>query len=393
MNNWSFSKFALLALLFFVWTKNTVMDYLYGFLLHFFSPAGAIATITIMCIVAIIFSLPIISKRIKITDYFFLFFIVALFYCNYFIHPANKEVLDDVSHTFLLICIPTYLLGVIIKFSEIDNFLYKISILSILALSFYKFIYSGFEIEANEEDMQSAYSLLPSLLVILSRSIRRPNIFNIFLIIYSILLLFSFGTRGPLVCFIFFVISYIMFLILKRGSIKYFLIILASFSAFFLTLNFFLSAIENIVSRMGMSTRIFFKIEYGELFQSEGRNLIQSLVIDKIIENPILGYGIGADRLFTGIYSHNIILEWCLSFGIPLSIVLFIFLIALIFRSCRCSNIEEFLFSLVLISCSLIMLMISGSYLNSPLLFFLIGYSVSLLRIHKCNKNNKSLAI
>ena len=76
--------------------------------------------------------------------------------------------------------------------------------------------------------------------------------------------------------------------------------------------------------KIGFSTRIFTFIIEGDITASKGRESLAKQAVEAIIENPMWGYGITADRAMFGIYPHNMFLEILCQYGIVFGSLLII---------------------------------------------------------------------
>ena len=130
------------------------------------------------------------------------------------------------------------------------------------------------------------------------------------------------------------------------------------------------------------STRIFNFIIEGDITASKGRESLAKQAVEAIIENPMWGYGITADRAMFGIYPHNMFLEILCQYGIVFGSLLIITMLVITVIALLKSrkNTRSFTFGLMLVSIVFVKLMISSTYTIEPLLFFMMGYFVLILR-------------
>ena len=93
------------------------------------------------------------------------------------------------------------------------------------------------------------------------------------------------------------------------------------------------------------------------------------------MQRPMLGYGIGGDRLLlqNNSYVHNIILELFCDFGIIFGSIIFIYLMRLFIKSILEKNSDFSGVCLIIFPVTVLKLMMSSSYIISPILFLLIG--------------------
>lgn len=119
----------------------------------------------------------------------------------------------------------------------------------------------------------------------------------------------------------------------------------------------------NYLSDVGISSRTLFLLLDGSLDSDSGRGYIYSLIWEKVLERPLLGYGFFADRVFLGLYCHNIFVEIFLNWGIFIPLILFIVLVYLGFFLYKKISKDEKILLILLFSSSVIPLLLSSSYL------------------------------
>ena len=167
-------------------------------------------------------------------------------------------------------------------------------------------------------------------------------------------------------------------------------------AAFFMLSDQFLQLVKIIADffeDIGFSTRVFDMFLQGAFVESEGRELLYSKIIDAIKENPIIGYGLMGDRPIIGFYVHNLFLEVLCHFGVALGSIILLLIVGIPCRALsKCRKTDAFVFILMLMCIVFVKLMFSGSYLDEPYLFFLIGVSISVNRriesVEKQSNNN-----
>lgn len=118
----------------------------------------------------------------------------------------------------------------------------------------------------------------------------------------------------------------------------------------------------NVAEILGFPSYVFDRAINNELFSDSGRYFIWEQIWDMILKNPVLGYGVGFDRLIVGTHTHNLILEIFLNYGIIRGVLFCIALIWMIFDLLVKNHNNQWrdLFFVYFIP-SLIMLMFSNS--------------------------------
>lgn len=97
---------------------------------------------------------------------------------------------------------------------------------------------------------------------------------------------------------------------------------------------------------------------------SSGRiDNIYPKILNKIKEKPILGYGLGMDRVILEdlMYSHNLFLEICLEFGVIIGVIIILLIAFLVFRTLK-SRYYEYI--IAIIPGHLLILFLTASFLN-----------------------------
>ncbi len=336
-------------------------------------------------IILIALSLPIILSRIKPVD--MLIFVIPILVCIFTLlsHPYNLDVYKEYMPSFIFTVLPLYIIGVSADWKKLFPILYWISIATIVI----EIIYSLFFTAPMEEnislykgDMESAYFLLPHICLVGLYAIKKPNFLNVTVSVIGAIFMFSLGSRGPVICMLSIAIIYAMFFKQYKKPVvsrTVFLIIIILAVLFLEDIMIFLGT---LAEKWGLSVRILEIYKNGEFWSSNGRDTIRETLYNAIAQKPLLGYGICGDRVITDTYAHNLPVELWTDFGIIIGSVLVIVLAVLIFLSYRkTKDNKDLLFILLaLFSTGFLKLFFSGSYLNEPYTFLLIGFCVYSMR-------------
>lgn len=323
---------------------------------------------------------------IKLKDIVLYLLFLIVFLIEYVCFPRNDTVLDKLFITSLIQAVPFLFFGLIINIEEVETVLYKVSVASLFVQLFYFWAFlrmigytSGDNLTGDQ--IVAAYMTLPHFLVVLWQTFKKPNIFNVVLSVLGIVLMLSFSNRGSMVAIAFFVLMYVLFV--DRGSLKFKI----GVSVFIVLVIVFFEPIVNALytftSNIGMSVGIFDRLFEGELDDSNGRSEIWSQLWPRLGDS-VFGLGIGADRVIVGTYSHNMVVEVLLSFGIVFGGIILVILFCLIigaFLNASSKAVRAFI--LILFSSSIMKLMFSGSFIVEPYLYLLIGYCIASLRQSK----------
>lgn len=245
--------------------------------------------------------------------------VLFLAFLQWLIFPKNKEYIvgfDPMSvfalqpHSLLTVT-PYILLGTAVTDMEgLKNTLHKIARVGItLGVLAYALAIAN-ESELRYDDMSNAYGLC-MLLCILIVDLRKKDVWFITAGILGVVLA---GTRGPLVCIM---IAFVMRMIwmeknLTQKMLKITVCILVLWALGSGMLAWILEFISEMFAAVGVTElRLVDYMRDGMIADSSGRDTLSDTLWAGILESPILGRGIGGDRLLLkgGAYAHNIFME------------------------------------------------------------------------------------
>lgn len=357
-------------------------------------------------LIVLICCIPFIIKSIKWTH--MLFYVLISFVFVLFWYFTDYDAFDYIALcNVIFFTIPAFFIGLSININD-KTFkpLYFLSIFVLFASIIYSFYYLS-DRELSTDNMDYAYKVLPSVLIIASSLfIYKKKFWNIILLLISLFFLIALGTRGPILCLIIFIL--IMFW-KKNGFTKLFIYISFLSIVAFIVLwsplyEILILKISEFLENLGFSSRVLEMLIQKKLSEGNGRDAIKDKLWMLIKEYPILIRGPFSDREATknfydpnyfiryenGTYAHNIILEFIFDFGIIIGILLLIIILFYTLKLVLKVEKDSFYIVGIVICCSLIHLLISGSYLTSSLFFMLIGLQFNKKLI---NKRKKELII
>lgn len=333
----------------------------------FLSEDGAAKVRIIFSAIFVFLSVPWIIKRNSRLALQSLFFIIFIFSHSLIISPENKDAIfsEGVKLT-LCTCLPIFLCTSSIR--NIDIF-YKSCLFVSVACSILGILYSILFITGNLPMLEQAYNmsygyalLFPAMFFLYKNKIGYTIVAFILLILIVII-----GSRGPLIPFIGYYVWLHFFKGKKSERIKVLLLIIGIillFPLIILLLSFF-----EINSRT-----IYFIVE-GYMDSTSGRESITDIIWQKILNQPLCGYGIFADRVFmNGSYCHNIILELFLNFGLFVPITIFMILLPYVFNLWRNLVYPNQDFFILLALASIFPLLLSSSYLIDFRIAMFLGF-------------------
>lgn len=213
----------------------------------------------------------------------------------------------------ILLIIPGLMVN---DYEEFVNVLHKFARAGVVVgcIAYAVFVFKGREL--NYDDMNFSYTLCIMVCTLIATTRKRDFLF----IVAGFLCMFIAGTRGPLICTI--AAMVLKAVVLNRNKKKTFVYVLAGVAAVVFVqmgwLGLFINRLGDALASIGIENlRIIELYNEGSMSDSSGRNDLQEIVLQAIYQRPLLGWGVGADRLFLdGSYVHNIVLEAICSFGV-----------------------------------------------------------------------------
>lgn len=330
-----------------------------------------------------------ITQRIKFGDVLF-YILVALVFVFSTTSSVSQYVIPY-AEGLLLIALPTFFVGLLLDVERLQRPMYIASVLCMISQFAYIFIYSQSSatstLSITEENMYASYQLLPHALFVTWCTLRKFNIFGLFLSFAGFLVIIAFGARGPLVCYFFFLSIYLIFIVglIKKRWVRIAIIVFAISIIFFL--DNILVLLNEALSSHGVNTRIVDLFMQDEFIQNDStleRRYLADATLKDISEHLFLGRGMAGDRYASGGgYCHNFVLEIWASYGVFLGTVLILSLLVLYVKALIRGNDNEKSLLLLLISSGFIKLFMSGTYIEEGLFFMAIGYSLNILRQHE----------
>lgn len=190
-------------------------------------------------------------------------------------------------------------------------------------------------------------------------------------------MIFSNGSRGAVVWTVIMFLMILPFKWKKIGSKKkvWFVLILMVLSIVVVPIcmnyHIILSRLSAIFMRYGISSRTLLSLMEGSFSDGNGREQIYALAIDLIKTGGLFGHGVYGDRYTIGNYfrwgySHNIFLEFFVSFGYIGGIAASLFLVTGIlrlYRHCNTWKRQIVFITFLITSCKLIL---SNSFWYTP---------------------------
>ena len=233
------------------------------------------------------------------------------------------------------------------------------------------------------------YVLLPAAVIFIDAVYEKKSFLNIATSVITIFYMVSMGARGPLVCVVLYILlKHVATYRLNTKKAIYSSVLLALLG-FCICIFFYdiLAGLLFLLEKLNFSTRIIKLLIEGYFFQDTARVRLFKYSLDILKANPLLGVGLGKDRILLagkigsgiseaiGWYPHNIFLEISLHFGIFIGGAVILFLLRVIYISIF-RNTDKYAVDSVCIFMGIgfFPLLFSGSYITSPEFFALIGF-------------------
>lgn len=350
---------------------------------------GSMSTYLIPSIytIAILLALP--SLKAYSSDVVFVISVLMVYVISPVVHPETHLIWINQASTFLLTVLPFYFLGncliSYIRMERLLKYLYILSIATIMAKILYFFAYDYVRSDewTGAGEMDQAYKLLPHICLVCYYVIKKPSVINLSVLAISSAYLLFLGNRGSVLILV--ICSALLYLLTSpakhRGLIASVIVLAVVIVIFSPLFDVIIKALEDIASRLGMSIRIFEKLEEGSLTDSSGRDLQAENIHAALANQPILGLGLYGDRVLNGTYAHSIFRELLVDFGYLFGGLIFVLLVCMFFRAFRYAQSKEHkAFLIILMGNGFFKLFFSGSYLTEDMFFYVLGMSAAMIR-------------
>lgn len=233
--------------------------------------------------------------------------------------------------------------------------------------------------------MHFSYLLLIPLCIHLISFFQKDKWWPVILCIAFIefLIILLFGSRGPLLCL--FVFGILYFIFVEKKVVRK-IIIISVLLFLLLTFNYCVSFIINVLKNMNLTSRTLYLLE-NDFFYNSGRDSIIDLVLIKISEKPLLGWGLAGEFSFQNQYVHNFILEFFIDYGIIMGGILILLVIFMICKALlKTKDYDKFLL-LVFLVYGFVILFVSESYITHDGFYILIAFVLKKCLYNKTENN------
>ena len=281
------------------------------------------------------------------------------------------------AYTFSGFVLATYLNGYDLLCKYMERFSYAVIVTAFLYYFFFK------DDELSKYYMTFSYNMLIHVVFITLLGIKEFKIGRFICACAGCILLLVAGCRGALVSYLMCVALYI--LTYSFNSVyKKMLVLLITASLIWLVYAYFeeiILFINKQLINMNITSRTIIKLIDEDFTGDSGRSLIQNSLLTNL--NP-LGHGFFADRIKTGSYAHNLVIEYIYTFGIVGGGILLAAVFITVLRGWMNTKDNNRILLIAFISAGIFKLMFSGSFLNQePGFYALIGLCISFIKYNK----------
>lgn len=302
------------------------------------------------------------------------------------IYPQTYLAVFEFAPYFVFGCLPFYLIGASINLIRYENMFKCIGRWGLIVNIFICILaVLGFaqKIFGDDNNMQLAYGVLPSVILVARNQMRHSNHIDLSLTIVGAFLILSLGCRGALLALVLYIASDLfLFKKYKNAVSARIKIIIATMFCYLLSEPILL-IMEAITSSLGFGTRVYDKLLGGNIVNTDTRDWIYDLVSEYIaFDKEHIGYGFFYDRVLMGMeassYAHNIIYELMLNFGLYIGGALFILIISIFLMDLFKTRKNEISSLILAFFCfCFVCLFFSSSYLCNKSFWLFIGLIVT----------------
>lgn len=243
----------------------------------------------------------------------------------------------------------------------------------------------------NNSSMEFGYSMLFPALIFLYFFLKERKKAYIFISLVGLAEIILYGGRGPILAYCCYVAFYFIFVWFRNREIpnkpiKILGIILVLILVYFL-FDTLLSVSVNVLESHGIRSRALTYLINGEATADNGRTIIAGWAIDLISKKSVFsGYGPLADIALMGLYSHNIILELMIDFGVVWGSIVFVTIcLAIIVTIFKEQNLNRLMIFFIFVCCGFVKLFVSNSFWVETFFWMMLGLMVNYREYRKFN--------
>lgn len=378
------SPFVVLTFQYFVLMLFSLSETKIGFILQLASKA--------LVGLAFVYALAPVLKRSKSKLVVIYLLAILIFIVNLATFADIKPYAMDLAIKIFFMSLPALVYSLSIKqldvFHEITQ---KASYIVLLfGILIYSFLLIG-KISIGAYSMSLSYYMLLPCIIYLNKLLDGYSVKHLAFAALSILVIISIGARGPVLC----IVIFAALKLLRSGTDKAInqmvkvLSILGIGIISFINFHKIIEYIYNKTLSYGIKSRTLWLLLCGEIATSQSREKLFRDIFDALLESPLIGYGIGGDRVISGssgLYAHNIFLEMLTNYGVVIGSIALITLGIIFIRNLFNRDLQKYNIFIIWFSMGFMPLMVSGSYLTNINFWILLGLSLNMVKQYMGNK-------
>lgn len=342
-------------------------------------------------IAIVLYSLRFIMSRASISIYLIVVFLILQYMIMFMFNSYYDEYYVKLGIEIIVNFIPwiffTYAVRDNKRFKE---YLYYSAIIILCSVLMNLYVFKQDIFLKFSYDQSYTYKLSIVVIIMLDRLFDKIRFTDIAMCVLSFLLMLSMGARGPVVCVTLYILLKIV--LMCKNNLKTVIGINIIFLPIIIyTYKFFseiLLYLFNLFEKMNLSTRVILRLMESNFFEDNARNTLTHYSREIIKKFPLLGVGVGKDRILLsdimgggeaveqmlGWYPHNIFIEIIMQLGIIIGCLVIVYMLKIIYIAIF-RNEDKYSKDVVciFISIGFFPLFFSGSYLSSPLFSAFIG--------------------
>lgn len=349
---------------------------------------------------------PVLKSMTKTKDFLLWYcFVLFSWLSSWIFHIDYTKIWIGEAVDIFIHALPYYMIiQNITDWSEAKDIMYKSAWITVVIM----LLYSIMELYTEQLFAQTKYTQFSGIItagaaiLCFIAFLDRKKIFYLFMASLAFGMIVLFGARMPIICFGTGVFLYFMEELRRKG--RHFRI-LSKRNAWigiwgiFLLIGY-IAAIYNLrinsIESLGAGQRILWQISNGQFFKSDGRLQIYVASIESILEQPLCGYGIVADRIpivqsvynneisFIGTYAHNLFLELWLQYGLVLgSVLIGIIILSCVLLLTKNMHYDQKIIAIYAIAMTFGILMFSGPVFSRREFWMMMGLGAMVM---KCKK-------
>ena len=217
--------------------------------------------------------------------------------------------------------------------------------------------------------MTSGFLLLLPILLHIDNFIKEKRLVDGILPIIDIAFIVAYASRGPIVCIGVYILMYVVFesSVSRRKKTIFIIVVSVLVITVYFNLDILAALFSRITGAQSGISRTIRLLQTNQIGYDADRFPVFKYYIDIIRESPFVGKGLAASWNYSS-YPHNIFIEFCLAFGVPIGIFLSIMLVLSWYRGIRQTDSTLRRLAQVFVAGNISILW-SGSFLMSPTFF------------------------